>query len=173
MTSDVLCEWVWMWVTLSVSITCYRCFSVCLLALDISFSSASYCVPDCYKIAHPQASGTTWWRYNIHWFHIYHLLRLGRSVCRLCNIPCPRQGFWLPVSRSRSAMCSCNLGWDKLWIQLCEICVEPWQGPLLERPERMVRATAELRPFVLAGAMLCTCLNIFLPPGAWPSDWNS
>lgn len=53
----------------------------------------------------------------------------------------PQQGFWLPVPRSRSAVCSCNLGWDAVketvWDLRGALAGSPWKdlgewwGPLL------------------------------------------
>lgn len=136
--NDLRCV-VWMGVdvgdSVSVSITCYRCFSVCFFALDILFSSALYYFPACYKIPHPQALGTTWWKYSIHWFHIYHLLRLGRAAF-LCQsaptgsatFPAPSKGFRC-LCPGTGLLCAAVTWGEMLWNKLCEICVEPWQGP--------------------------------------------
>lgn len=142
------------WLCEYVSITCYRCFSVCLLVLDILFSSAVHCFPDCYKIAHPQALGTTWRRYSTHWFHIYHLLRLGRAalLCQSQSAPTGSATFPAP-SKGFGCLCPCPgllcaaVTWgEMLWNKLHEICVEPCQR---ERPGRVVRATFKLRPLSL------------------------
>lgn len=143
----------------------------CLLTCSGHFVQFSFVLfSDCYKITHPQALGTSWWKYSIHWFHIYHLLRLGRAAFLYqsaptgsATLPAPGKGFGC-LCPGAGLLCAAVTWGEMLWNKLCEICVEPWQGLPLEEPGRVVRGTA---------AMLQICLTMFLPPGPWPSDWNS